>query len=208
MDVQGGHSGDIASAIDTYMKTPDGKRMPQMAMSEIIFASSEEKASHRVAFFSPDKTLFQKMYSGEMQQKADFQLMTTTLDAYSANVGAYYGKSLYYTQGESDNYEVVLELSVSDPAAYLAAFKPFADAIHAKWGGKVGIALHQFLSGQEPGVSHVVVINTPDFATYMTVFDEVNISDFYKTFYNKVKDMRKLVSNSSSVTFARYNTPE
>ena len=147
------------------------------------------------------------MYSGVLQQTSDFQLMSSSMDQGSSNVGSYLGKSLHSTPPAQNNYGGAISLSVSDPASYLAAFKTFSSEIHAKWAGKLDMSLHQFISGQERGVSHIVVFNTATFEDYLRFTDEIYLSQTFKNFNAKVKDIRKLDSNTSSVTLARYNVP-
>ena len=116
--------------------------MPTTIVSAFLFANSEQKATHRMAFLSEKKAVFGKMYSGILQQISDFQLVTSSMDQGSSNVGSYLGKSLHATPPAQNNYAVAISLSVLDPVAYLAAFKTFSAEVLEKWEGKLDMLLH------------------------------------------------------------------
>ncbi len=208
MKVKNGDDAKVLSAIDNFMNSETGKTMPPAALTSKLFSNSEQDFTHQVIFISPDKTSFGKMYSGTLQQSADFQLLGATLDHSTSNVGSYLGKSVDMSAASNGNYNTVVSLSVTDPATYISEFKKFAAAIKAQWGGKVGIALHRVLSGNEEGVTHIAVIDAPDFETLLDFSDQVYSSSFFASFNMKVKDIRSPVSNFSTVTLKRYNAPE
>jgi len=207
LKVKNGDDAKVVNAIDKFMSTETGKAMPTATLTGKLFGSSAQEHTHQIIFASTDKAAFGKMYSGELQQTADFQLLGSSLDPSSKNVGAYLGKSLDYSAGGNGNYRTTVSLSVSDPVTYLAEFQKFAAAVKAHWDGKVGIALHRFLSGSEAGVSHVAVIDAPDFETLLDFSDKVYESSFFGEFNMKVKDIRTPVANSSNVVLRRYNVP-
>ena len=207
LKVKNGHEAHVVNAIDKFMNSEAGKSMPTMVLTSKLFSSSEQDFTHQVIFSSPDKAVFGKMYSGILQQTADFQLLSASLDPSSKNVGSYLGKSLDVTNAGNGNYRTVVSLSVSDPATYLAEYKKFAAAIKAHWAGKVGIALHQVLSGNERDVTHVAVVDAPDFETLLDFSDQVYDSSFFRDFNRKVKDIRSTVSNSSTLILNSYNLP-
>lgn len=207
MYVENGHENEVIGAIDKFMKTDAGKSMPALSVSVMLFAPSDIKTTHRLAFISPDKAIMAKMYTGVLQQTTDFQLMESTLNSSWHNVGAYLGKSLYSTPLPTDNYETVIGLHVTDPGKYLAAFKKFSDGVHAKYDGKIGMSLHQFYSGQESGMTHVVVVATDTFENLLGFTDEIYQSDLFKALQAEVKDIRKVLTNTTSATLARYNQP-
>ncbi len=208
MKVNNGAEAKVLSAIDKYMMSETGKSMPTTAVNAKLFGSSEQEFTHQVIFSTLDKAVLGKLYSGMLQQKADFQLLGATLDEGTTGVGSYLGKSIDMTAASLGNYNMAVSLSISDPATYAAAYKTFAAAIKTKWGGKVGIALHRVLSGNEEHVTHVVVADAPDFVTLLDFSDQLYGSSFFADFNMKVKDIRSPISNFSTVTLKRYNMPE
>jgi hypothetical protein len=208
LKVNGGDQAQVVAAIDKFMASETGKAMPTASLVSKLFSSSEQEYTHQIVFGTTDKAAFGKMYSGILNQSTDFQLLGAALSNTSHNVGSYLGKSLDASAGSNGNYTTYVSLGVSDPATYLAEFKKLAAAVKSNWGGKVGMALHQFLSGNEAGVSHIVVVDAPDFETLLDFSDKIYSSAYFNDFNMKVKGIRSTVSNSSNVIVKRYNVPQ
>lgn len=206
--VNNGDDAKVFNAIDKFMESETGKTIPSATFSSKLFSSSEQEYTHQLVFGTTDKAAFGKMYSGILNLSTDFQLLGTQLDPSSHNVGSYLGKSLDNSDGASGNYTSYISLGVSDPATYLAEFKKFSAAVKANWSGKVGISLHQFLSGNEVGVSHIAVVDAVDFETLLDFTDKIYSTSYFLDFNNKVKGIRAVVSNSSNVVVKRYNVPQ
>ena len=182
--------------------------MPYASVSGTLFASSSDKHTHSVVFATPDTEVFNKMYSGMLQQSTDMALLGQTLDRTIKPVASYLGRSLIAEPVEGNNYSTVYELAVSDPAAYAEAFATMRTALRAKTDGKMGLDLHQFLSGNEKGATHAVVANAASFGELLEYTDLVFGSPEFATFAAKVKDIRKILRIFSTVRMVEYNLPD
>ena len=205
--VKNGDDAKVLNAIDKFMESETGKAMPPAILTSKLFGSTQADFTHHLAFFTDDKAVFGKMYSGVLQQSADFQLMGSELDPSIKNGGSYLGKSVETSFGSQGNYRTLISLSVTDPVTYLSEFKKFASTITTQWEGKIGMVLHRFLSGSEPGVTHIAVISAPDFETLLDFSDKIYESKEFSEFNKNVRDIRSPIANNSDVVVRRYNLP-
>ena len=118
------------------------------------------------------------------------------------------GKQLVGEPISGNNYSTIYELSVEDPSSYAAAFSKMREGLMAKTGGKMGLDLHQFISGNEPEATHVAVATAPTFKDLLEFTDIVFSSDEYMTFAKEVKGNRTILRVFSTLTLKEYNLPE
>jgi hypothetical protein len=207
-EVKPGQEDDVVTAFDRFFATETGKSLPSSALSASMFTNSETKFSHRLVFWSQDKKEFGKMYSGMLQQSTDMALLGMTLDQSIKPVASYLGKSLISEPVPGNNYRTLYELSVSDPATYAAAFSEMRTALIKKSGGRLGLDLHQFISGAEPGATHVVVTTAASMEELLEFTDMVFASAEFKKFAAKVKDIRKVQNIVTTFRAKMYNVEE
>ena len=206
-EVKPGFENEIAGSFDRFFESETGKDMPYAAFGANMFSSSKDRWTHEVVFASPNKEDFGKMYSGMLQQSADFSVMIQSMDRGTDGVASYLGKSIISEPNPEEKYSTIYELSVSDPAAYVAAFSEMRTALKAKIPN-LGLHLHQFISGNEKDATHVVVASAATFDELLGFTDTVFASDEFATFAGKVKDIRKILRVFTTITLKEYNVPE
>ena len=207
-EVKPGQEDDVVNAFDRFFNSETGKAMPYASISASMFTNSTDKHTHSVVFASSGTDEFNKMYSGELQQSVDFALMSQTMDRSIKGVASYLGKSLISEPVPGNDYSTVYELAVSDPATYAEAFATMRTALRAKTDGKMGLDLHQFLSGNEKGATHAVVANASSFGELLEYTDMVFASPEFATFASKVKDIRKILRIFTTFRMKEYNLPD
>jgi len=204
-EVKPGHEGEIIRAFDQFFESETGKSLPPAALSAAMFTNSETKFSHRLVFSSSDKEAFGKMYSGMLQQSKDMAILGMTMDKAIKPIGSYLGKALISSPTPDNSYRTIYQLSVSDPTTYAAAFTKMRTALIAKSGGKLGLDLHQIISGNEPGSTHAVVASAASMVELLDFTDMVFSSAEFKEFAGKVKDIRKVQSIYTTYRAKKYN---
>ena len=207
-EVKPGQDAAVADAFDRFFSSETGEKLPYAAFGSNMFSSSKDKWTHELLFASQSKEDFSKMYSGMLQQSVDFALLGQSMDKSIHSVASYLGKSLIGEPIPGNNYSTVYELSVTDPASYAAAFKEMRAGLMAKTGGKMGLDLHQFISGNEVGATHVAVATAPSFEELLDFTDIVFSSEEYATFAKKVNENRKILRVFTTFTMKEYNLPE
>ena len=207
-EVKPGQEDDVINAFDRFFESETGKAMPYASLNGAMFTNSGDKHSHALIFSSADKEDFNKMYSGMLQQSVDFALLGLTMEQSIKGVASYLGKSLIAEPVPGNNYSTIYELAVSDPAAYAKAFTTFRNAIRAKTNGKLGLDLHQFVSGNEKGATHVVVANAASFGELLDFTDMIFSSTEYATFAAAVKDIRTILRVFTEFRAKEYNLPD
>ncbi|MDH3649963.1 MAG: hypothetical protein OEQ53_09775 [Saprospiraceae bacterium] len=206
-EVKPGFENEIGAAFDRFFESEAGKALPYAAFGVNMFSNSKDNWTHEMLFATPDKAQFGKMYSGMLQQTAEYAVMSQSMDRASKPVASYLGKSLIGEPIPGNNYSTVYELAVSDPATYSAAFSEMRTAVMAKTGGKMGLDLHQFISGNEEGATHVAVATAPSFAELLDYTDVVFGSEEFAAFAKKVKDIRQVLRVFTTLTVKEYNVP-
>ncbi len=207
-EVKPGHDQEVVNAFDRFFESETGKALPYAALGSAMFSSSKDSWTHQVIFASPDRAQFGKMYSGMLQQSTDFALFGSTLDRSIKSGASYLGKSVLGEDVTGNPYSTIYELSVSDPATYVAAFSDLRDAIIAESDGKMGVVLHQFVSGNEHGATHVAVVSAPTFEAMLEYTDSVFSGDAFATFAGKVKNIRKRLRTFTTYRMKEYNLPD
>ncbi len=207
-EVKPGDDAAVVAAFDKFFNSETGKKLPYVALSSNMFSSSKDKWSHELLFATPSTEEFGKMYSGMLQESLDFALLGHSMDRSITGVASYLGKSVITEPRPGNNYATVYELSVSDPAKYAAAFTKMRDGLMPRSGGKMGLDLHQFISGNEVGATHVAVATAPSFKELLDFTDLVFSSEEFKTFSEEVKDIRKVLRVFTTYTMKEYNVPE
>ena len=207
-EVKPGFDEEVVNAFDRFFDSETGKSMPYAALGSALFSSSKDDWSHQVIFASPNKADLAKMYSGMLQQSKDYALFGSSLDRSIEGVAAYLGKSILGEDIPENSYSTIYELSVSDPATYVEAFSDLRDAIIDKSDGKLGVVLHQFISGNEHGATHVAVISAPSFQAMLDYTDLIFSSQEMATFAVKVKDIRKRLRTFTTFRMKEYNVPD
>ncbi len=207
-EVKPGHDAEVSAAFDKFFTSETGKKMPYAALSSNMFSSSSDKWTHEILFATPSTEQFGQMYSGMLQQSLDYALLSQSMDKSIKGVASYLGKMLIGEPIPGNNYATVYELSVSDPATYAAAFTKMRDGLMAKTGGKMGLDLHQFISGNEVGATHVAVATAPSFKDLLDFTDTVFSSEEFATFAKEVKDIRKVMRVFTTFTIKEWNIPE
>ncbi len=207
-EVKPGQDAEVAAAFDKFFTSETGKKLPYASLGSNLFSSSGDQWTHEIVFATQSKEQFGEMYSGMLQQSLDYALLSQSMDKSIKGVASYLGKMLVGEPIPGNNYATVYELSVSDPAAYAAAFKKMREGLMAKTGGKMGLDLHQFISGNEPGATHVAVANAPSFKDLLDFTDIVFSSDEYATFAKEVNDVRKILRVFTTFTMQEWNMPD
>lgn len=207
-DVKSGDEDAVVAAFDKFFNSETGKTLPYASLSANLFGNSSSKWSHELLFATDSKEAFGKMYTGQFQQSDDFSLLEGTLDQSMTSSASYLGKSVIAGSTPENRYSTVYELSVSDPASYAAAFTKFKEAIIAKVGPKMGLDLHQFMSGAETGATHAVVASAPTFEDLLDFTDATFSSDAYKTFSEEVKNKREILRIFSNIRLLEWNAPD
>ncbi len=208
-EVKPGHESEVVSAMDRFFASETGKQLPPANLGARLFGSSKDKFTHDIVFYSTDKSVLGKMYSGMLTTSKDMMLLDATFNRSIKGVASYLGKSLITgTPNPAHVVSTIFEMSISDPTTYAAAFTTFRNAILAKSGGKMSMDLHQFLSGNEPGATHVVVVSTASVSDMLDMTDLIYSSSDFATYAAKVKDIRKVLRTFTMVTAKMYNMPE
>jgi hypothetical protein len=208
VEVAPGAEANVANAIDKYMNSEVGKTMPAMYFRASIFANSETKYTHQFVFLTQDKSVLGKMYSGILQQTNEFQLLGSVMGPNTSHAGSYLGKSLYSIGNVGGRYTTIVSMGVSDPGTYLAAFKKMTVAINAQFGDDISASLHQVLSGNEEGVSHLAVVSAPSFDMLLDFWDKFYATNAFMEFNKVATNVRKVVANTSVITLKEYNMPK
>lgn len=207
-EIKAGQETEVMTAMDAFFKSDIGKSLPYAALSSAMFTSSKDKWTHEVLFASPNKSDFGEMYSGKMQQSLDYVLLGKTMNKSTKRVASYLGKSVIAAPSPGNNFVTVFEMSISDPKKYLPEFTKMRTAMIAASGGKMGMDLHQFFSGNELGATHAAVVTAATFADLLDYTDMVFSSSEYASFASKVKDIRKILRTFTTYTVKEYNVPD
>lgn len=194
----------VITSFNQFFGSETGKMMPSASLSGTMFANSETTFTHRVAFWSVDANELGKLYGPNMQSSTDAQLLFSNLNKHIKPVASYLGKALIFEPNQNQ-YSTAYVLSVNDPAAYAAAFAEMRTSVIAASGGRLGLDLHQILSGNEPGTTHAVVASAPSFPELLELTDMVFASDAFKTFAGKVKDIREVTNTFSLFQALMFN---
>ena len=208
MNVDGGQEANFMNTMDRFFESEVGKTMPTAIVRGMMFQNSKSDVSHQVIFSTTDKSQFGKMYSGKLNSHAEFRLLSSKLNQMSESVASYLGKSIIFTSRPDNVFTINIELDVSNPSEYAAGFQTLSDEVEKMWEGKVGMDLHQVLSGNEPNVTHVAVISAPDFETLLDFSDKIYTSPAFAKFAASVGNLRELISNRTTLVLKRYNVPE
>ena len=208
-EVKPGHENDVVSAFDRFFDSETGKKLPAAGLDAAIFGSSKDDFTHTLVFFSQDKADIGGIYSGFLQQSPHMWALSNTLDNAIKGTASYLGKSLINgPPNPSFMFSNIYEMSVKDPAAYAPAFSKFRDGVLAMTGGKVSLDLHQFLSGNEPDATHVVVMSAASVTDILDALDMVFGSQEFADYNAKVKDNRTLLRVFTTVNAKQYNFPD
>ena len=207
-EVKPGYETEVGNAFDRFFASETGKKLPYAAFGANMFSSSKDRWTHEILFASPNKEDFGKMYSGMLQQSIDYALLSQSLDVSMNGVASYLGKSIISEPIPGNNYSMVYELSVSDPATYAAAFTEMREAVLKKTDGKMGLDLHQFISGNEKDATHVAVATASSFEKLLDYTDTIFSSAEFAAFAKKVKDIRKRLRTFTTWTVKEYNVPD
>jgi hypothetical protein len=194
----------VINSFNQFFGSETGKMMPSASLSGTMFANSETTFTHRVAFWSADANELGKLYSPNMQNDTDAQLLFSNINKHIKPVASYLGKGLIVEPNEHQ-YSTTFVLNVKDPAAYAAAFTEMRTSVMAASGGRLGLDLHQIISGNEPGTTHAVVASAPSFPELLELTDMVFASDAFKTFAAKVKDIREVTNTFSLFRALMFN---
>jgi hypothetical protein len=208
LDVKPDMAESVIDALKTFFETETGKTMPAVSVHATMFKPAGMKGTHTVIFGSSDKSHFSSLYSGKYNQDTDWQLLGEKINSGAKGVGSILGKTLVPNNAPGNFVATVYRMAVSDPATYAEAFVQLRADITEMYGGKMGMHLHQVLSGSSDGVTHVAVINAPTFEDMLTFNDEVWGSEAFANFNAKVKDIRKVVTTHTNFIIAQYNTGE
>ncbi len=206
-EIKAGAEMEMTNAFDRFFNSETGKTLPYASLSANMFSSSEDKWTHSLVFATPDKDVFGEMYSGSLQQSADFALLGSTMDKSINPVASYLGKSLVADSKPENIYATVYELSVADPAAYASSFSKFREVAIKMTDGVMGMNFHQFYSGNEKDATHAVVVSAPSFSELLAFSDQVFASEGYASFRKDVKDIRKILRVFTTVQLKEYNVP-
>ncbi len=185
--------------------------IPMNAQNYGVSGSVKDTEGQGIAFASvylldvTDSTMVKGVSADE---EGKFNIPTVPPSLYFIKA-SYLGKSLITgTPNPAHVVSTIFEMSISDPTTYAAAFTTFRNAILAKSGGKMSMDLHQFLSGNEPGATHVVVVSTASVSDMLDMTDLIYSSSDFATYAAKVKDIRKVLRTFTMVTAKMYNMPE
>jgi hypothetical protein len=206
-EVHPDHEASVVNSFNQFFSSETGKMLPSASLSVSMFANSETKFTHRMAFWSDDAKELGKLYSNEMRGATDAQLMFSQTSKHLKPTASYLGKALIWAPN-TFNYSTVYVLGVSDPATYAAAFSEMRDAMMTASGGKLGLDLHVINSGNEPGATHAVVASAASFEDLLTITDMVFSSDAFKTFARKVKDIRTILNRFTLYRAFMFNVEE
>ena len=206
-EVEAGQEASVSAAFDQIFDSEIGKTLPYAVLAAPVFNSSRDKWTHEVLFASPDKAGLDALYSGKLQLTKDFALFAQVMNSSTEGVAVYLGKSLIAEPVPGNIWSTVYEMSVSDPGKYAEAFNKMRTAMRAATDGKMGLDLHQLLSGNEKGATHVAVATAASFADLLEYTDMLFASSEYASFAGEVKDIRTILRVFTTRNLKEYNVP-
>ena len=156
------------SVWDDFMESDLGKSFSPNAIFQFDHSSSEFAATHQVCWFSDDASQlqanFQKFMNAKMMNTAaPWETWNESVEVEATVLG----QSLIADPAGFDlQFSVVYLVKVEDPASYGAEFTKMKKAFDNS-GNEGVLELHEVLSGGEPGVTHEVIVRSPNMASWI-----------------------------------------
>ena len=206
--VKSGDEEAVVQAVDKFFDSETGKKLPPAAFGAAMFTNSSSKWTHEVRFAAPTSDGLAQMYSGFLQASTDFAILDHTFSNSTKPVASYLGARLLGNYVPKAYFATVYELGVSDPAAYGAAFKTLYDEVLAMTDGGLSLSLHQVISGNEPGATHVVVAAAKSLDALLSYQNKIGQSAAWGKFVPVARANSEVLRQFTTVTFKEYNLPE
>lgn len=194
------------SVWDDFMSTEVGKSMSANAIFQFSNSSSEFGATHQICWFSEDAAdldanFQQFMNSKMMNSSAVWETWNENVKV-EANV---LGQSLIADPAGFDlNFAMVYLIKVEDPASYAAAFIKMKKAFDDTDREGV-IELHEMLAGQESGVTHEVIVRSPNMKEWIEGRNEFTTSKAFQEFISSTRSYSEILHVLSGQPLKFYN---
>lgn len=187
---------EVATLIDTFMKTDSGKSVGPASLSEWRNFNSKFNATHQLCFYSDDPVELESVRNKFNNAEAGY--LRGVIESSVTVESSVLGQSLVADPTKFGfPYGIVYAVSVDDPVAYGKAFTKMVSSVD--YDG--AIELHEALAGAEPGITHFVAVRDKGFASWIGQRNKIIES---KAFQEFLSSTRKITNTNLTEVYTNY----